>query len=99
MVGHYPALPVDPWLWAVDKKTMFGKFLLTVAVIAIIWFGYKYLAHLAELKRRDTTGRPAKGPTRRAEQPDAEAMVECRVCGTWQTARGAKPCGRSDCPY
>ncbi len=81
---------------------MFGKFLLTVAVIAIIWFGYKYLAHLAELKRRDTTGRPAKGPSRRAEQPDtpdAEAMVECRVCGTWQTARGAKPCGRSGCPY
>ncbi|RAU22703.1 hypothetical protein CU669_07060 [Paramagnetospirillum kuznetsovii] len=80
---------------------MFGKFLLTVAVIAIIWFGYKYLGHLAELKRRDSSPRPSERPGRepRDAKVDAEAMVECRVCGTWQPSRTARSCGKADCPY
>ncbi len=77
---------------------MFGKFLLTVAVIAIVWFGFKYLARLAELKHRDAAPAP-KMRADRAPGIEAETMVECRVCGTWQPAGAAKPCGRADCPY
>lgn len=78
---------------------MFGKFLLTVAVIAIVWFGFKYLARVAEIKHRDAS--PA-APKPRRDSPlggNAETMVECRVCGTWQPARSAKPCGKANCPY
>ena len=82
---------------------MFGKILLTVAVVAIIWFGFKHLGRMAELRRRD-----AANPTRPSQQPhdedrsgpdQAETMVECRVCGTWQPGRRARSCGRGDCPY
>ncbi|CUW39987.1 conserved protein of unknown function [Magnetospirillum sp. XM-1] len=77
---------------------MFGKFLLTVAVIAVIWFGFRYLSRLAELRRRDQpdTVAPPHPPGGAAE---AETMVECRICGTWQPGRTARSCGRADCPY
>lgn len=75
---------------------MFGKFLLTVAVIAIVWFGFRYLARVAEVKRRAAPD-PATGPA--VQPPDAEMMVECRVCSTWQVASSAKTCGRPGCPY
>lgn len=78
---------------------MFGKFLLTVAVVAIIWFGYRYLARLAELKRARESGRPIERRPEQSKVDAAETLVECRVCGTWQSSRGAKSCGRSDCPY
>ena len=77
---------------------MFGKFLLTVAVIAIIWFGFKYLARVAEVKRREAAPEPPRN-SGRTKGVDAEVMVECHVCGTWQPDRSAKGCGRSDCPY
>jgi len=75
---------------------MFAKILLTVAVVAFIWFGFKYLSRLAELRRRDEADKvpPPKNPA-----GEAETMVECRVCGTWQPGRTARSCGRSDCPY
>ncbi|ARJ65689.1 hypothetical protein WV31_08490 [Magnetospirillum sp. ME-1] len=79
---------------------MFGKILLTVAVIAIIWFGFRYLSRLAELRRRDQADRVA--PPRKpgaGTSTEAETMVECRVCGTWQPGRTARSCGRADCPY
>jgi hypothetical protein len=79
---------------------MFGKILLTVAVIAFIWFGFKYLSRLAELRRRHEAEKvsPPKASPRNGSE-DAETMVECRVCGTWQPGRTARACGRSDCPY
>ncbi|MGE5503108.1 MAG: hypothetical protein ACM31L_01675 [Actinomycetota bacterium] len=79
----------------------FPKLLLTVAVIAIIWFGFKYMARVAEIRAREGRRPPAPGPARR--EPDnadgVQDMVRCPACNTWQPARGAKPCGRSDCPY
>jgi hypothetical protein len=82
---------------------MFGKFLLTVAVIAIIWFGYRFLSRQAELRRRGDAGskpgQPRDLPRERSPEPEAETLVECRACGAWQAARAAKPCGRPDCPY
>ncbi|CAA7627749.1 conserved hypothetical protein [Candidatus Terasakiella magnetica] len=76
---------------------MFGKFLLTVTVIAIIWFGYKYLGRMAELRQRKPGGPRPETPAQDAGA--AEIMVECKSCGTWQPARSAKACGRNDCPY
>jgi len=29
----------------------------------------------------------------------AEDMIACRVCGAYVPARGARSCGRADCPY
>ena len=82
---------------------MFGKILLTVAVVAIVWCGFKYLGRLAELKHRaGANSNPNPVPDGNGARPaaaEAESLVECRVCGTWQSARGARSCGRPDCPY
>jgi hypothetical protein len=76
---------------------MLGKILLTIIVVALIFFGFKYLGRMAELRDRP---RPPSRPGAKPEaEPEAETMVECRVCRTWQPQRGAKSCGRSDCPF
>ena len=83
---------------------MFGKFIVTVAVVAAIWFGFQYLQRLAELQERARMRRRA----RRAQPPPppgvappgaVQDLVNCPVCGTWQTGAAARRCGRKDCPY
>lgn len=71
---------------------MFAKFLLTIAVVAAIWFGFQYLQRLAELKHSRRPGRAVPRPGRAA----ARDLVACPVCGVW---RVAESCGRGDCPY
>lgn len=80
---------------------MFGKLLLTVAVIAVIWFAFRHFARTGQARRRDGADRGARKASAPTSGPEIEAenMVECRVCGTWQPTRAAKPCGRADCPY
>ncbi len=75
---------------------MFTKILLTITVVAVVWCGFKFLGRLAELKHR-AAAKPDVPPQRQAVE--AEVLVECRVCGTWQSAHAAKSCGRTDCPY
>ena len=90
---------------------MFGfsltKILFTVAVIIIVWQGYKWLGRMQT--RRDAItreGARGKGRGGRATAPaaspfsaDVEDMVECTVCGSFVPARGAVSCGRGECPY
>ena len=90
---------------------MFGfsltKILFTVAVIVIVWQGYKWLGRMQT--RRDAIARETgrgRGRGRRAAAPAAapfsaevEDMVECTVCGSFVPARGAVSCGRGECPY
>lgn len=82
---------------------MFTKILLTVAVVAIIWFGFKYFTRVAELRaKRAERPRPvAGGPSFRDEVKAANGvqdLVKCRVCNTFR-ASNAGSCGRADCPY
>jgi hypothetical protein len=82
---------------------MFAKFLLTVAVVLLIWFGFKYLSRLAELKHGGKGAVPRQprvdAPPRRDEADGVQDMVRCPSCSTWQPARATRPCGRADCPY
>lgn len=84
---------------------MFAKFLLTVAVIAIIWFGFKYLQRIAELRnsREASPGRPPSvdKPPRFAPVDDGDSvhdLVKCPACGTFRSPK-LGPCGQTRCPY
>ncbi|HEX6978412.1 MAG TPA: hypothetical protein VF342_03865 [Alphaproteobacteria bacterium] len=73
-----------------------AKILLFVAVVAAIWFGWRWyqrweLAH----RGQNRAGRKRESP----RAVTAEEMVPCRVCGTYVPARGATTCARRDCPY
>ncbi len=91
---------------------MFGfslqKLLVLAAVIALVWYGFKFVGRLQDQRKADggLGTRAARRPKRRggasAAEPraqDAEDMVACPVCQAYVQARGATRCDRSDCPY
>ncbi len=92
---------------------MFGfsltKILFTLAVIIIVWQGYKWLGRMQTrrdaIARETARGRGRGGratATTNAAAPssaEVEDMVECTVCGAFVPARGAVSCGRGECPY
>ncbi len=91
---------------------MFGfslqKFLVLAAVIALVWYGFKYVGRLQDqrkagggLGRRAARRSKPRGGTSAAEPgtPEAEDMVACPVCQAYVQVHGATRCDRSDCPY
>lgn len=87
---------------------MFGisltKVLLTLFVIVVVWYGFKYVQRMQErqMATRDQVKVRRHEATRPQEKPaptDVEDMVECRVCGAFVPQRGAAACGRGGCPY
>lgn len=85
---------------------MFGfsaaKLLLLAFVIAAVWYGFKYMNRLEELRRmlrQMQDSAPARTP--RAGRPGlkAEDLVLCRRCNAYVAAHGAGSCGRADCPW
>jgi len=87
---------------------MFGfslpKLLVLALIIGVIWYGFKWATKIDQ-KRRKAVKEEAKRPAPDAAARDAatddgaEDMVKCGVCGTFVAARGARACGRGDCPY
>ena len=92
---------------------MFGlsltKILFTVAVVIIVWQGYKWLGRMRTrrdaIARETARGRGRGGRATAAaaaaapSSAEVEDMVECTVCGSFVPARGAVSCGRGECPY
>ncbi len=90
---------------------MFGfslqKLMVLVAVIAAVWYGFKFIGRLQDAREVEQKLRPGgcrqpKARWRRAKQPaapEAEDMVECPVCQAYVPARGASRCERPGCPY
>jgi len=79
---------------------MFTKFLLTVAVVAVIWFGIRYAQRLGGRRNRQPRN-PAEPGTRFTPDMDGESvrdLVKCPICNTWRPA-GSASCGRAECPH
>jgi len=80
----------------------FTKVLLLVAVIAIVWFGFRWFQRW-EKERREADDREYKNDrlgreaSPKADAKDVEVMSACRVCGTY-VAQGTRACGRPRCP-
>jgi len=92
-----------------------GKLLLLIVFILAIWYGFKYVSRVEEIRQsfkraaRDAAARSqtrAQGRDQARTQArrggpaiKAEDMVKCRACGVYVTASGASNCGRADCPW
>lgn len=80
----------------------FAKVVLLVAVIAIVWFGYRWLQRW-DKERREAERREAAQLGRQGHPGPvagrAEEMSACRVCGTYVAATAARSCGRPKCPF
>lgn len=79
---------------------MFAKFLLTVAVVAIIWFGFKYLQRVTEMRQRaarpPADDRPRFQPI--ADGESVQDLIRCPRCSTYRSAKLGH-CGQEGCPY
>ena len=65
-----------------------SKLLILAALIAAVWFGfrwYKRLEHTGALKRKPR------------DQIGAQDTVRCPACGVY-VIKGSGPCRRADCP-
>ncbi len=89
---------------------MFGfslaKLFVLALVVAAIWYGFKYMNRLEEVRRmlRQMQHRPQSPQTHgrsqgRAPSLKAEDLVLCRRCNAYVAAHGAGSCGRADCPW
>jgi hypothetical protein len=80
-----------------------GKFFLLVVFILVIWYGFKYVNRVEEIRqgfRRAARAAAARAQARRAPPKiEAENMVKCPACGVYVTEAGASNCGRADCPW
>ncbi len=80
-----------------------GKLLLLIVFILVIWYGFKYVNRIEEIRqsfKRAARAAAARSQGRRgAPAIKAEDMVKCSACGVYVTASGASNCGRADCPW
>jgi uncharacterized protein len=77
-----------------------GKILVFVAVIALVWIGFRLVGRLDQARKQQMRT-AARGQTEggKKQRPAVEETVRCRVCDAFVAARGATSCGRADCPY
>ncbi|MAF95387.1 MAG: hypothetical protein CMM60_06500 [Rhodospirillaceae bacterium] len=87
---------------------MFGfsiqKLLFTVAAIFAVWYGFKWVGRMKEVRDREARDRLRRqagnaGSSGGGVSGAAEEMVECPACGAFVAATGAKSCGKAECPY
>ena len=79
---------------------MLWKILLTLGVIAAVWFGFRYAERIGAQRERERVARGRRPErTGRDDTPkQVEDLIECRVCGSF-VARDNTPCDRDDCPF
>jgi len=73
-----------------------GKLLVTAVAILIVWYGFKYMTQLGEVRAANLAAEQAAKKDKRVE---AEDLVECNLCGSFVAPATAKKCDRGDCPY
>ncbi len=76
----------------------FWKIVVLVAVVAAVWFGFRWLQRLEGERRRREEGKSAPASRiGRAGRSEIEELAACRVCGAF-VSPSSNACGRADCP-
>ena len=72
----------------------FGKILVLAVIIAVVWYGFKFVGRL-QAKRQEEL----KNAGREGNSKDAGDMVKCPQCAAFVVAGGAAICSKSESPY
>ena len=90
---------------------MFGlsltKILFTIVAVVAVWYGYRWFGRvqarrrveLEENMRRETRQTSRRGQNGSRTMAKYEDLIPCEICGSYVSPRGARSCGRADCPY
>lgn len=87
-----------------------GKLLVLAAIIAVVWFGFRYFGREARLRKgerrpgeRGFMERLRKAMHEKFGATDDAAPIEdtekCPTCGTYVPVSSPVRCGRPACPY
>ncbi|WP_123689075.1 hypothetical protein [Allostella humosa] len=85
-----------------------SKLLALIGILIAVWTLFRWVQRVTDTRRQD--GKADRvGNARRSErnatarrEPDpvpVEDLVACATCGAYVAARGARGCGRQNCPY
>ncbi|RED53693.1 hypothetical protein [Aestuariispira insulae] len=87
----------------------FGKLIVLVAVIAAVWYGFKYVGRLQNIEKgQRKSGEPTlsermrRAAGKRTGHRDPEVIEdtqECPVCKTFVSVGSVSHCGKSNCPH
>lgn len=70
-----------------------GKLLVLIAVIAAVWYGWKYVTRLNQIRAEERR----RAPRSDKRAVGVEEMRKCRTCGAYVAADAGR-CARADCP-
>lgn len=78
-----------------------SKIAVLIAIIAVVIGFFKLVGNMEKLKKRadNLAKNRSKTAPNKAQADDVEDLMQCRVCNTFVASKGAKACGREDCPY
>ncbi len=91
----------------------FTKIIVLVAVVAAVWYGFKYIERLQRIDKGDRrptersigerlrkAARSKSGPHQGSGDPDViEDTEKCRKCGVYISVDANSNCGKPGCPY
>jgi len=78
----------------------FTKLAVLVAIVAAIWYGFKYVGQLDRARKQARGNKPPRSTGGGGSSPsEVEDTVQCPTCGAYVVAKSASPCERPDCPY
>jgi len=72
---------------------MIEKLLVLAIILAIVWYGYKYVARVDQV-RKDKVAQEKRDAARGIADTE-----QCPVCKTYVAVKGASNCGKPGCPY
>ncbi len=78
------------------------KLLFTAAVIALIWYGFKWVGRVQANREAEHRARLREGQAPAADSPaeaTAHDMVKCAICGDFVSPEATQGCDRPNCPY
>lgn len=73
------------------------KIILVVLVVAAVWWWYRR-SQIRAHEREELDRKPQARAKGKPAKP-IEDMAQCKVCGAYVPASGAKNCGRENCPF
>jgi uncharacterized protein len=72
---------------------MLQKLLLLLAVLAIVWYGFKYVGRLTQQRQRKIAEKEERA------RKGISDTVQCPVCDAYIAEDLKSDCGKADCPY
>lgn len=76
-----------------------GKFLLLALIVAIVWYGFKYVNRVEAVRRAVREELQRRKAAQRPPRLQAEDLVKCATCGAYIAAQSGSACDRADCPW